>query len=343
MADPIRFGLVGAGGIARAYVDALAAMSDARLVAVADLRIEAATALAEACGATPFTSHHELIRRSRCDAVIVCTPPRFHAEVTIDLLDAGIAVLCEKPLSISLDAARSMIDCAGRRGVLLSMASKFRYVPAVSAARALVLEGVIGELLEVENAFSGRVDMTRRWNSDPWQSGGGVIIDNGTHSADVVRFLAGPVHSVFAAQGRRMQPSSVEDSAHMILRCQAGILATVDLSWSADRMLDWFVRLHGSEGVIEIGWRESRLRRTGGSWTGFAGGYDKQLAFSRQLSEFCRSLRGDSGLLVSGEEALHAVSVIQAAYLSISRGSWVGIDQIEPVATTSATPVRAAE
>jgi predicted dehydrogenase len=343
MADPIRFGLVGAGGIARAYVDALAAMPEGQLVAVADLRLEAASALAATCGAAPFASHHELIRRSRCDAVIVCTPPRFHAEVTIDLLDSGIAVLCEKPLSISLDAARSMIDCAARRGVLLAMASKFRYVPAVSAARALVLEGVIGELLEVENAFSGRVDMTRRWNSDPWQSGGGVIIDNGTHSADVVRFLAGPVHSVFAAQGRRLQPSSVEDSAHMLLRCDAGVLATIDLSWSADRMLDWFVRLHGSEGVIEIGWRESRLRRAGGSWTSFAGGYDKQLAFTRQLAEFCRSLRGEPGMLVSSDEALHAVSVIQAAYLSISRGSWVGLDSIEPASTPAPHPVRAAE
>src|SRR5262249_25623286 len=151
----------------------------------------------------------------------------------------------------------------------------------------------IGELIQVENAFSGRTDMSRRWNSDPWVSGGGVIIDNGTHSADIIRFLAGRVDSMLAVEGRRIQSDRVGDSAHLVMRCAGGALATADLSWSADRMLDWFVRLQGSEAVIEIGWRESRLRRTGGGWTGFGGGYDKQLAFSRQLKEFCRALRGE--------------------------------------------------
>src|SRR5262245_44506511 len=198
MAEAIRFGLVGAGGIARAYVEALAATEEARLVAVADTRFEAAAALAASCGADAFHSHHELGDQGGCEAVIVSTPPRFHAEVTLDLLGRGIAVLCEKPLSISQEAARSMIDGAARAGIHLAMASKFRYVPALAAARQLVMDGAIGELIQVENAFSGRIDMSRRWNSDPWVSGGGVIIDNGTHSADIVRFLAGRVDSMFA-------------------------------------------------------------------------------------------------------------------------------------------------
>lgn len=343
MVEPIRFGLVGAGGIARAYVEALAATPDVRLVAVSDTRPEAAAALASTCSAEVFRSHDELADRGGCEAVIVCTPPRFHAGITLDLLGRGIAVLCEKPLSISEEAARSMIDGAARVGVPLAMASKFRYVPALSAARQLILNGAIGELIQVENAFSGRIDMTGRWNSDPWVSGGGVIIDNGTHSADIIRFLAGHVHSVFAVEGRRIQSHEVEDSAHLVMRCMGGALATVDLSWSADRMLDWFVRLHGNEAVIEIGWRESRLRRAGGTWTSFGGGYDKQLAFIRQLQEFCRVLRGQPALLVQGEEALHSVAVVQGAYRSIASGSWADLHPIENLSMTPTTPARAAE
>jgi predicted dehydrogenase len=343
MVEPIRFGLVGAGSIARAYVEALAATGEARLVAVSDIQPEAAAALASTCNAEVFRSHDELADRGGCEAVIVCAPPRFHAEITLDLLGRGIAVLCEKPLSISEEAARAMIDGAMRAGVPLAMASKFRYVPALSAARQLVLNGAIGELIQVENAFSGRIDMTGRWNSDPFVSGGGVVIDNGTHSADIIRFLAGSVNSVFAVEGRRIQSDEVEDSAHLVMRCAGGALATVDLSWSADRMLDWFVRLHGNEAVIEIGWRESRLRRPGGAWTSFGDGYDKRLAFSRQLQEFCQVLRGQPGLLVQGEEALHSVAVVQAAYRSMASGSWAKIDPIEPFLVRATIPARAAE
>jgi predicted dehydrogenase len=127
------------------------------------------------------------------------------------------------------------------------------------------------------------------------------------------------------------------------MRCVSGALATVDLSWSADRMLNWFVRLYGNEAVIEIGWQESRLRRVGGAWTKFGGGYDKQFAFKRQLQEFCRSLRGEPGLLVNGEEALHSVAVIQAAYRSIASGSWTEINPAEPLPIVPTTPAWAAE
>jgi predicted dehydrogenase len=343
VAEPIRFGLVGAGAIARAYVEAIAAIPEARLVAIADLRSEAATMLAASAAATPFTSVDDLANHGGCEAVIVCTPPHSHAEVTLALLGRGIAVLCEKPISISQNAARQMIDTAARTGVVLAMASKFRYVQAVAAARELVASGTLGELMQVENAFSGRIDMSRRWNSDPWVSGGGVIIDNGTHSADIIRFLAGPVRSVLAVEGRRLQSAKVEDSAHLVMRCAGGALATADLSWSMDRMLNWFVRLHGSEAVIEVGWRESRLRRHGATWTSFAAGYDKQAAFRCQLLEFCRSLRGEPHLLVSGEEALHSVAVVQAAYRSIAEGSWIEIGPVEPIGTGAMPRARAAE
>src|SRR5262249_30415845 len=164
MREPLRIGVVGAGAIARAYVEAIAAVPGARLVATADSNAEAALALAASCGATPFASHHDLGQRGGCDAAIICTPPRFHAAGTLGLRDRGTVWLCENPLSIAEESARAMLDCAGRAGVVLAMASKFRYVPAVTAARDLVTSGALGELIQVENVFSGRIDMSRRWN-----------------------------------------------------------------------------------------------------------------------------------------------------------------------------------
>ncbi len=108
MSEPtVRFGLVGAGGIAQAYAQAFEECPCGRIVAVADVRPEAARALAERLGCPGFASHEELAESTDLDAVIVCTPPASHPEVCLSFLRRGKHVLCEKPLSISSAAARA--------------------------------------------------------------------------------------------------------------------------------------------------------------------------------------------------------------------------------------------
>ncbi len=327
MPDPINLGLVGAGGIASAYFAALnGENAAAKIVAVADTRPDVAAELARRSGARAFSSHTDLERSGMCDGIILCTPPSTHADIAIDFLSRKIPVLCEKPLSIGEDSASRMFAAAVRNSTLLGMASKFRSVPAIRAAARLIEEGSLGALMMVENTFSGRIDMRNRWNSNPVVSGGGVIIDNGTHSADTLRMLCGPIASVLASTVSGPQGLSVEESAQLLLRFANGTAGRVALSWSADFMLDWFVRIVGTEGVAEVGWRVSRMRRTGGDWVQFAGGYDKTEAFRGQIEEFCKALRGEPNALARGEEAFHSVSVIQAAYRSLRFGSWVTVD-----------------
>jgi predicted dehydrogenase len=103
MADRMNLGLVGAGAIAQSYVQALRDSPVASIAGVADVRSEAARALAENARCAAFGSHKELCDATDCEAVIVCTPPVTHPEICIDLLGQGIPVLCEKPLSIDLE------------------------------------------------------------------------------------------------------------------------------------------------------------------------------------------------------------------------------------------------
>ncbi|MCA9257627.1 MAG: Gfo/Idh/MocA family oxidoreductase, partial [Planctomycetales bacterium] len=236
--------------------------------------------------------------------------------------------LCEKPLAVSSEAAMRMIKASADADVQFTMASKFRYVDDVAKAKSLIASGVLGEVVLFENVFTGRVDMTHRWNSNPAIAGGGVLIDNGTHSVDITRYFLGALAEVQAIEGHRIQALPVEDTAKMFVRSTDGVLASVDLSWSVSKELPYFIAVYGSGGTLLVGWRESKYRRSGDSdWTVFGTGYDKVGAFVNQIENFADALRGDAELAVTPEDALASVQVIEAAYRSLSRGVWETIGE----------------
>lgn len=326
----VRVGLVGAGAIAQAYLKALEGLGDARLVAIADTRAEAARAVAEGGRCAAFAGHEAMADAGGCDAVVVCTPPSTHGAIGRHFLERGIPVLCEKPLSTDVASALALKAAAERHGTLLTMASKFRYVDDVIRAKAIVASGILGDIVEVENVFSARVDMTRRWNADRAVGGGGVLIDNGTHSVDILRYLAGPIVQVLAVEERRAQDVAVEDTVHLLTRTADGITGKVDLSWSLTKELDSYINIHGTRGTVRVGWRESRYRQSsGGDWVVFGRGYDKIAAFRRQLENFLGAIRGREPLLITLDDAIASVEVIQAAYASLRRGRWVTVAPVD--------------
>jgi predicted dehydrogenase len=320
---PLRFAMIGAGAIARAYEAAFATMNSAKMVAVCDVDSEAADAYAKRVGCTAYTSLQTLLDEAEVDAAIVCTPPASHEAVAVQLLQNGKHVLCEKPLAVNVRQARRMLDAASRHGVILTMASKFRYASDVRKAREIVMDGHIGDLVFVENAFTSHVDMRNRWNSDAAISGGGVLIDNGTHSVDILRYFLGNLRDVQIVEGRRMQGLPVEDTVRLFVHNDQGVMGAADLSWSIDKALETFVRLYGSDGTILVGWKESSYRRRGQSeWRSFGNGYDKIQAFRDQLENFCDAIKGVARLVITPRDALASVEVIQAAYANLDNARW---------------------
>jgi predicted dehydrogenase len=189
----VNLGLIGAGRIGRTYVEVLADSDFASLAAVADTNSEAAQVLAHEIGAKAYPNHLALLDQAQVDAVIVCTPPSSHAEVVSSALERRLHVMCEKPFALSTAEASNLMGLAGSNGVVLTMASKFRYVADIVAAKRLIASGAIGDVVLLENTFASRVSMENRWNSNRAISGGGVLIDNGTHSVDIVRYVLGPM------------------------------------------------------------------------------------------------------------------------------------------------------
>jgi predicted dehydrogenase len=296
---------------------------------VADVRPRVANALAEAVRGTAYPSHRALLEDSDVDAILVCTPPSTHAEIVLQGIEHGRHVLCEKPLAIDVASARAMVEAAETAGVVFTMAAKFRFVTDVIRARQIVGSGILGELIVVENLFASRVDMTRRWNSDPAISGGGVLIDNGTHSVDVVRYFLGPIVEVMAVEAKRIQNLEVEDTATMLLRTADGVLGTVDLSWSVEKATDSYLTLYGSQGTISVGWQGARYRQISSpEWVEFGDGYDKVSCMVSQVENFCAAIRGEEPLAITADDAIASVAVIEAAYASLGQSDWIAVRDV---------------
>jgi predicted dehydrogenase len=341
MSRPLQFGLVGAGGIAQAYVNVLSDLDEAVVVGVADPRPEAAQMAASKLGCRSFAGVEELAASTDLDGVLLCTPPVSHVQIAEFFVKQGVPVLCEKPFAVTPGEARRLISAADAASVIVTMAAKFRYVDDVHRAREILDSGVLGEPILFENVFASRVSMAGRWNSEPHISGGGVLIDNGTHSVDIARFFLGPITEVHAVEGRRVQGLDVEDTAQMFLRTERDVLGTVDLSWSIDKSVDYIVRICCSEGTIEVGWQASRFRKAGAeSWTVFGPGYDKTSAMRAEVVNFARALRGREALLITADDAIASVDVIAAAYRSITRRQWVTVAS-PPVRVVGDTTARA--
>lgn len=327
MTEPVRCALIGAGRIAQTYAQAFATCDDVELVAVVDVNLDAAQKTAAGFGCPTFQTPSQLMAAGPdVDAAVICAPPNTHRDLAIQFVQHGWHVLCEKPFTIDSISARDMIAVARNRDRVLTMASKFRYVTDVIKARELIRSGLLGEVVLWENAFTSRVEMGNRWNADPSVSGGGVLMDNGTHSVDLMRYFLGPLAEVQVVEGKRVQALCVEDTVRIYVRSASGVLGSIDLSWSINKEQDAYLIIHGSLGTLQVGWKESKYRlhnQTG--WTVFGQGYDKTQAFRSQLSNFAKAIRGDERLIITAEDALASVQVVEAAYRSLRKPHWTAV------------------
>ncbi|MEP6923103.1 MAG: Gfo/Idh/MocA family oxidoreductase [Pyrinomonadaceae bacterium] len=323
----LRFGLIGAGGIAQAYAQAFASSKYCELVAVADVRQESAAALAEICGGKDYQDYQKLAE-AELDAVIIATPPQSHAEIACYFLSGKVPVLCEKPLCLSVAEAQKMIAAAENASVLFTMASKFRYCADIIKAKGIVASGMLGDVVQFENAFTAKVEMSKRWNSQRELSGGGVLIDNGTHSVDIIRYFLGAIEAVLAVDAGSTQGLSVDENVKMFAKTENNVTASVDLTWGINKELPYFISIYGTNGTLHVGWRESKYRlNSNPDWTMLGSGYDKLESFRSKIENFSKALRGEEELLIKPQDALASVQVIEAAYKSLNQNLWQQISE----------------
>lgn len=334
----MRFGVVGIGNVGQIRVKALRNAADCELVALADADIERARAATPSSGVEVFHDYQDMLSSDRVEAVIVSTPPHFHEEMVIAALQAGKHVLCEKPLSNTVDGCRRMVEFSRRTGKTLATGFNHRFFPAVQFVKRALDSGVIGELDHVRS-FAGHPGLSEfqaPWMYDKEVVGGGALMDVGIHMIDLTRYLLGEIDQVFGvATGNVWKVDHSEDNGFALMRNAQGRTASLQATWSEWKGYRFHIEAYGDRGMarayyapmmsmlITMDRPGGRSRRTRNfypwniireklqGWQSTA-----ERTFSQELGDFVRLCEGKQGTIADGFAGLRAVEIANAIYRS---------------------------
>jgi predicted dehydrogenase len=315
----IKVGLIGGGGIADAHIRGYRAYAEAITVtAIADVVYQTASRRGAELGAAAYTDFRQMILDEDLDAVDICLPHYLHAEAIIAAAAAGRHILCEKPLCLTVaeaDRVRLAIDAAG---VTLMCAHNQLFLPAVTKAKQLLDEGILGPVYEVRTTDSFYNDFDPQnmgWRSSAATSGGGELIDTGYHPTYLMLHLAGgsPVEATALLSQHRLRFMEGEDSAQVLVRFDNGVVGHLVTSWAYDSP-------PGTERFSVVGERGSLLSdgrslvvtlRGSGSQT-----YDFEEVdtYVSEIGHFADCLRFGTRPLHTEKEGIEVLGLILAAY-----------------------------
>ena len=249
--------IIGFGSVAEnGHVPGWRARADSRIVAVADCdphrRLLAQRVLP---GVRTYVSAGELLRSERLDFVDIATPPAFHAPAIVAAAEAGVHVLCEKPVCTSMKQYQAVRAAVQRAGVVLHTVHNWKYSEAFRTARQLLAEGALGALTTIsfDTARNGCAPTTAdNWRINASVAGGGILVDHGWHAFYMLLALADerPLRIRATLERRRYVDAEVEDTALCAVDFPS-LTAEIRLTWAAsERRTQW--RLVGDDGDLLI-------------------------------------------------------------------------------------------
>ncbi len=334
----MRVGLVGCGNIGvKGHIPAYARIPNASLVAVCDADAERVNSAALLTGAVAYSDLGDLLEGEEVDAVDICTPPRTHAELSIQAMDAGRHVLCEKPIAHSLEDADAMIASAAENGVRLMVGQVRRFDDRYAAVKEQIEAGRVGRPVFIRRAERQFLPFPPdAWQWDP-AAGGGVILDIGVHVLDLLRWLFGdePVEIRAVAQAVRDSAREAGSFDHAMITCRfdGGGIGLAEASWAHPEGfgsgLYASLDVVGSEGKLGYSDQDSNPmlvfdEEAGAELPRYFGLMSStEYAFEAQIAHFLDRIRDDRAFLVDAGDARAALAMALAAQESAVTGDVV--------------------
>jgi predicted dehydrogenase len=352
---PVRLAVVGAGFMGRQHIDFIRAAPGAVLTAVADpvanpAELECPT----------YRSMAQMLDAEQLDAVIIANPNALHVETAIEGLEAGVAVLLEKPVATSYAQSRRLVEAVERLQGRLLVGHHRRHHPAIARARSAIRDGELGQVVAVNGMWSARKE-PEYFTDAPWHSepGAGVTLINAVHDLDLLRHLCGEVAEIQAIQGWHARGLDVEDTVSMSLRFESGALGSLIASdagvspWGWDQATEESsafpflpdevaYRIVGTRAALSVpnlalyayapsvpaDWH-SPLSRTYLP-------YAPRGSFPAQLDHFVEVARATAAPLVSADDASRTLALVEAASLAARTGRTVDVARFRSDAAETA-------
>ncbi|MBR2353503.1 MAG: Gfo/Idh/MocA family oxidoreductase [Clostridia bacterium] len=355
MARLIKVGIIGCGGIANGkHMPSLAKVADCDMVAFCDIIPERAEKAAKEYG-TPdakiYTDYKELLKNPEIEVVHVCTPNRSHSFITVDALEAGKHVMCEKPMAINSAEAKKMIDAANRTGKKLTIGYQSRFRDDAIYMKQEAEEGTFGDIYYAKaTALRRRAVPTWGVFLNEYEQGGGPLIDIGTHALDLTLWMMDnykPKYCVGTAyhklnkdqdQGNmwgNWDPDkfTVEDSAFGFIVMENGATIVLESAWAlntldvreavtsvcgtlagADMMNGLRINgiRHGRQYVLEPSFKAGGVA--------FNDGKKGESAADREERLWIEAVRNDTEPLTKPEQAYCVTRILEGIYESSKSG-----------------------
>jgi predicted dehydrogenase len=355
----LRAGVIGVG-IGRMHLDKYRSSTGVDVTALCDLDEKRLHETADEFGiAHRFTDAGDMFRSGTCDLVSVCTPNAYHAPLTIEAVEAGLHVLCEKPMAMNTAEAQSMIDAAERNGKILSIHFNHRMQSHVAALKKYADTGDLGEL------YFGRTTWHRRRGIpgrpgfvSKKQAGGGAMIDLGVHQLDQLLYVMGhpeiaslsaQVYTKFNKVDVPALNMDVDDFSIAFVRFTNGATAEMEISWASHHhhAEHRVLQIYGTDGggrreLVDYGGGPNDLtiyRRRHGALT------DEQVKRPPDVDsvqqDFVNAIREGRRPLCTAEHGLTTMMILDALYKSSETGQEVIFSEmfqkLEKVAEASGT------
>ena len=339
MPQKVRWGVIGAGGIAdRRTIPGMMLCDNAELIAVMEINME----LAEKCRAKwnckrAYDSEADLLADPEIDAVYIASPVVLHARQAKAAADAGKHILIEKPLAMTSEEGRQVVEYCHAKGVKIAAGLMMRFGSYVQEMKRAIAEGKIGKPVSGYAQFTcWYPDMPGNWRQTKKSGGGGAMMDMGVHCIDLMQYILGSrVCQVAAFHDTLSFHYEVEDSSTVMLRMENGAQCVVQSNFNIpDDAAKWRIEIFGDQGRL-MG--DTVIGQVDGGtldamFLGEQGGYDAQQdkrdgarehievefgnMYAREIASFSNSILTGAPLEVPAEDAVQVQRVMEAAYCS---------------------------
>jgi predicted dehydrogenase len=328
--DRLRVAVVGAGYMGQLHARAVAECDSAELAAVVDMRRETGSRVASLYGATYYSDVQQLLDDASIPAFIVALPDTMHVEVASRVLEAGKAVLLEKPMAHTLAGARQIAAASEKSGSPLMVGHILRFDPRYVGAAKAVSDGVIGEPVHVTaTRFTGRAVGERLAGSSS------VCFYLGVHDVDAAQWISGQrITRVYARAVSKIMPSVGVDSEDAILATcefEGGAIGSLGFGWSTPSFMPSGINARlevmGTQGAINLDVHDHGLRLITESGYSLPDGLHWPEVNERitgdladEVLHFVTSVRDGKAFIMSVTDAMRAVAVNDAILRSAKSG-----------------------